>query len=209
MYDFLKEFESPEGHWDDFDILKPIVIHLYNKYGIETILEIGFNIGHSATLFLDYCPDKKSKVTSVDLGIHKDTIKASEAVKGHFGDRFRFHLLNSRYMENTLKHDTFDLAFIDGDHTHQGVQNDIQSCINLKIPYLLFDDWHTYDEHGRYTNGVKTTCDMFEKAGKISKVEIFDLKYDTDKLALYKNDTIYSTKKLLTRQIQLLSPKRD
>ena len=57
MYDFLKEFESPEGHWDDFDILKPIVIHLYNKYGIETILEIGFNIGHSATLFLDYCPD--------------------------------------------------------------------------------------------------------------------------------------------------------
>ena len=23
MYDFLKEFESPEGHWDDFDILKP------------------------------------------------------------------------------------------------------------------------------------------------------------------------------------------
>tara|TARA_Y100000356_G_C11249954_1_gene286449 strand:- start:800 stop:1429 length:630 start_codon:yes stop_codon:yes gene_type:complete len=209
MYDFLKEFESPEGHWDDFDILKPIVIHLYNKYGIETILEIGFNIGHSATLFLDYCPDKKSKVTSVDLGIHKDTIKASEAVKGHFGDRFRFHLLNSKYMENTLKHDTFDLAFIDGDHTHQGVQNDIQSCINLKIPYLLFDDWHTYDEHGRYTNGVKTTCDMFEKAGKISKVEIFDLKYDTDKLALYKNDTIYSTKKLLTRQVQLLSPKRD
>ena len=94
-----------------FDILKPIVIHLYNKYGIETILEIGFNIGHSATLFLDYCPDKKSKVTSVDLGIHKDTIKASEAVKGHFGDRFRFHLLNSKYMENTLKHDTFDLAF--------------------------------------------------------------------------------------------------
>ena len=164
MYDFLKEFESPEGHWDDFDILKPIVIHLYNKYGIETILEIGFNIGHSATLFLDYCPDKKSKVTSVDLGIHKDTIKASEAVKGHFGDRFRFHLLNSKYMENTLKHDTFDLAFIDGDHTHQGVQNDIQSCINLKIPYLLFDDWHTFDEHGRYTNGVKTTCDMFEKA---------------------------------------------
>ena len=134
MYDFLKEFESPEGHWDDFDILKPIVIHLYNKYKIESILEIGFNIGHSATLFLDYCPNNNSRVTSVDVGIHKDTLKASEAVKGHFGNRFRFHLLNSKYIENTLKHDSFDLAFIDGDHTHQGVFKDIQSCINLKYP---------------------------------------------------------------------------
>ena len=50
MYDFLKDFESPEGHWDDFDILKPIVIHLYNKYKIESILEIGFN-----NLLNNYC----------------------------------------------------------------------------------------------------------------------------------------------------------
>ena len=209
MYDFLKDFKSPEGHWDDFDILKPIVIHLYNKYKIESILEIGFNIGHSATLFLDYCPDNKSRVTSVDIGIHKDTIKASEAVRGHFGNRFRFHLLNSKYIENKLKHDSFDLAFIDGDHTETGVFKDIQSCVNMKIPYLLFDDWHIYDEKDKQTNGVKITCDMFEKAGKISKVEIFNLKYDTDKLALYKNDTIYSAKNLLTRQLQLLSPERN
>ena len=209
QYPHLANFNTTEGHWQDRNLFRPIIQDIYNKYNVKSILEIGFNIGYSASMWLEFDYDKKSTLTSVDIGIHKDTEAAAAAVKNLHKERFSFILSDSKKVKKQLQGQLFDLAFIDGDHTHQGVQNDIQSCINLKIPYLLFDDWHTYDEHGRYTNGVKTTCDMFEKAGKISKVEIFDLKYDTDKLALYKNDTIYSTKKLLTKQIQLLSPKRD
>jgi hypothetical protein len=207
MYKHLESFTTSEGHWSDFNILKPIVGHIYSKYRVESILEVGFNIGYSASLWLETDPDSKSRVTSVDIGVHKDTIAASKAVKGLYKDRFRFILSDSKQMENIVKHDIFDLAFIDGDHTQPGVIKDIQTCLNLKIPYLLFDDWHPQDHKDVcWSNGVKISCDEFENAGKISKVEIFNLRREQDKLALYRNDTIHTEKNLLSRQLQLLSP---
>ena len=47
MYDFLKEFESPEGHWNDFDILKPIVIHLYNTYTSDSSSAVKISLTES------------------------------------------------------------------------------------------------------------------------------------------------------------------
>ena len=69
---------------------------IYNQYKVESILEIGFNIGYSASMWLEFDPDKKSTLTSVDIGIHADTVKAAEAVKNLHGDRFSFILSNSK-----------------------------------------------------------------------------------------------------------------
>ena len=81
QYPHLATFKTVEGHWQDRNVFSPIIQDIYSQYNIKSILEIGFNIGYSASMWLEFDPDKKSKVTSVDIGIHADTIKASEAVK--------------------------------------------------------------------------------------------------------------------------------
>ena len=50
-----------------------LLFMIYNKYKVKSILEIGFNIGYSASMWLEFDPDKKSTLTSIDIGIHKDT----------------------------------------------------------------------------------------------------------------------------------------
>ena len=63
---------------------------------IKEILEVGFNIGYSSSMWLEFDPDKKSCITSIDIGIHKDTLPASKAVKDLHGERFSFILCDSK-----------------------------------------------------------------------------------------------------------------
>ena len=69
---------------------------------------------------------KNLLLTSVDIGIHKDTVKYLKAVKNLHGDRFSFILSDSKKVKQQLKGQLFDLAFIDGDHLDTGVASDIR-----------------------------------------------------------------------------------
>ncbi len=204
QYQHLANFKTTEGHWQDRNIFRPIIHDFYNKYNVKSILEIGFNIGYSASMWLEFDPDKKSTLTSVDIGLHSDTVKASEAVKNLHGDRFSFILSDSKKVKNQLKGQIFDLAFIDGDHSRTGVASDIRLCIDLQIPLLLFDDYWTYSE----SNGIREVCEQFVEMKKLSLIKVYDLEVEQPKLALYRNDTIHTQKNFLARQISKLSPKR-
>jgi len=208
QYQHLANFSSVEGYWHDRNIFRHVVQDIYAEINPETMLEIGFNIGYSASMWLEFDPDNKLKLTSVDIGIHKDTVKAAEAVKNLHGDRFEFILCDSRKVKPQLKDRLFDIAFVDGDHNAEGVQNDIQLCLDLGIPYLVFDDWHELLE-GKHSNGVRPTCeDTFKN--KISLIKVYDLEGinpPTSKVALYKNDTVHTQKNTLARQVSLISPK--
>ena len=81
QYPHLADFKTVEGHWHDRNVFRPIIQEIYVQHNIQSILEIGFNIGHSASMWLEFDADKKSTLTSVDIGIHKDTEKAAAAVK--------------------------------------------------------------------------------------------------------------------------------
>ena len=200
MFDHLKDFITVEGHWDDYEIYQPIVLEMFNKHKVKSILEIGFNIGHSSSLFLATDPDQKCHVTSVDVARHKDTKAAAEAVKSLYPDRFSFIISDSRKVLPQIRSSMFDLIFIDGDHSTLLVQNDISLGLHLKIPFMLFDDWHF--------PGVRKGCDIYQNSGKIKLHEVYNLRRD-GRVALYKNDSIHPTQNLLKRQVQLLSPKRD
>tara|TARA_Y100001937_G_scaffold42166_1_gene59780 strand:+ start:7211 stop:7687 length:477 start_codon:yes stop_codon:yes gene_type:complete len=154
-------------------------------------------------MWLEFDVDKKSTLTSVDIGIHKDTVKAAEAVKNLHGDRFEFILCDSKKVKNQLKDRLFDLAFIDGDHSAVGVHSDIQLCMILQIPLLLFDDYWSQGD----TNPIRGVCEQFVKSKKLSLVKVYDLDVEQPKIALYKNDTIHTEKNTLSRQLSLLSPK--
>ena len=203
QYQHLANFKTTEGHWHDRNVFRPTVQDIYNQYKVESILEIGFNIGYSASMWLEFDPDKKSTLTSVDIGIHADTVNAAEAVKNLHGDRFSFILSNSKKVKNQLQGQLFDLAFIDGDHSDVGVASDIRLCIDLQIPLLLFDDYWTDQDQ----NGIRKVCTQFVHERKMSLLKVYNLDSEQPKVALYRNDTIHTQKNTLARQISSISPK--
>ena len=205
QYPHLANFKTTEGHWHDRNVFRPIIQDIYSKFNVKSILEIGFNIGYSASMWLEFDPDNKSSLTSVDIGIHKDTVSAASAVKNLHGDRFSFILSDSKKVKQQLTGKLFDIAFIDGDHSNIGVASDIRLCIDLQVPLLLFDDYWTYSD----TNAIKKVCDQFVEMKKLSLIKVYDLDLEQPKVALYRNDTIHTQKNTLTRQISLLFGKRS
>ena len=204
QYQHLANFTTTEGHWQDRNTFRPLIHDLYNRYNIKSILEIGFNIGYSASMFLEFDPDQKSTLTSVDIGMHPATVNAAEAVKNLHKDRFSFILSDSKNVKNQLVGQLFDLAFIDGDHSDLGVASDIRLCIELQIPFLLFDDYWTQQDQ----NGIRKVCTQFVHDKKLSQIKVYDLEgIHQPKVALYRNDTIHTQKNTLARQISTLSPK--
>ena len=207
QYQHLANFKTPEGYWHDRSIFRPVIKDIYAQLKPETMLEIGFNIGYSASMWLEFDPDQKLKLTSVDIGIHGDTVKAANAVKELHGDRFEFILCDSRKVKPQLQGRLFDVAFVDGDHSADGVRNDIQLCLDLGIPYIILDDWHEVIAN-RHVNPIRSTCEEVFK-DKLSRVRIYDLEGivpETTKVALYKNDTIHTQKNTLAKQLSLISP---
>lgn len=184
-YRHLAEFKSKEGYWHSRDLFRHIIEDIYQNYDIKNILEIGFNIGYSASMWLEFDPANASKITSVDIGRHADTQKAAGAMEKKFGDRFEFILCDSKKVHEQLKGRTFDVAFVDGDHSGPGVYNDIELCLSLGIPVLLFDDYWVEND----PNPIRAVCEDFDhKMNKISLVKIYDIDTLNSKAALYKND---------------------
>jgi predicted O-methyltransferase YrrM len=120
------------------------------------ILEIGFNNGGSALAFLL----AGARVTSVDVKRNDQSI---EALTRHFGDQFHFVQIQDRSGE--LSPETFDLAFIDGNHDREPVERDIEDCLQLNIPYLLFHD----TLHGGYPH-IKEIIDRYVNEGRFTIV---------------------------------------
>ena len=97
------------------------------------ILEIGFNLGHSSLYWL------KTSYASVDAVDIRDTGKvrdAADIITKLYPKRFRFSARKDFEPQGT-----YELSFIDGSHELDDVLFDLKWCQNLKIPYLLMDDW--------------------------------------------------------------------
>jgi len=106
-----------------------------------SILEIGFNIGHSSLFWLR---NTKADVVSIDVRVDyrvNEAVKVCEIAALESGNANRFHFFH----RNSVDHDKgmYDFAFIDGSHVFNDVLKDIQECTKLGIPYLLLDDWLT------------------------------------------------------------------
>lgn len=118
--------------------------------GKKMILEIGFNAGHSAELFLEY---SDAKVVSFDLGSHTYVQTAKEYLDKKYPGRHTLVLGDSletlpSYID---KHpgETFDLLFIDGGHTYECAKGDYENCRKLanKDSIVAIDDVTYIQDH--------------------------------------------------------------
>jgi len=90
------------------------------------VLEVGFNAGHSSVLFLD--SNKKSFVTSFDIGSRVSYI-GKKYIDMIYPNRHSLIVGDSNttiplYNDREL----YDVVFIDGDCSYNGVLNDLINC---------------------------------------------------------------------------------
>lgn len=118
----------------------------------NTMLEIGFNAGHSALLILTTNPF--IKLTCVDINEHRYTEPCGKILSKYFEDRFKLLLKDSKdLIRSELKVDTIH---VDGDHSKKGCYSDllIISKNALQNTIVILDDWEL--------SSVKEAFEMIE-----------------------------------------------
>ena len=121
-----------------------------------------------------------------NLSLQK-TIKNIDAVKAHFGSNTETEfIVGNSFFDETEKsvsdlEKEFDLIFIDGDHTYEGVRNDFQRYKKFLSPhgYILFDDYHHPD--------VKRFVDSIEET-EFTRIIVFGTKNSGATQALLKSN---------------------
>lgn len=101
----------------------------------KEILEIGFNRGSSALMWLLL---SDANVTSIDLECKP---KSVDTLKLLFEDRFHFEKMHSSDIpERKDWYGKFDLIFIDGAHDRCYIESDSQNSAKLKPKFIAMDD---------------------------------------------------------------------
>ncbi len=112
----------------------------------QKVLEIGFNTGHSALLFLLANPS--SKLLCFDIVEHPYTMKCFEYLQSIFGDRLEMIVGDStvtipKYCQEHPG-EMFDVFHLDGSHDVTIARLDFQNTWPLVRDVIIFDD--TQDE---------------------------------------------------------------
>jgi predicted O-methyltransferase YrrM len=154
-------FTSFEGFSQQVPQQVEDLINLTNEPNIN-IMEIGFNAGHSAEIFLQN--NKDLTLTSFDLGTHDYVMTAKEYIDTTYPNRHTLILGDSRttipsYIENN-KNTHFDFIFIDGGHDYEIAKIDMENCFHLahKDTIVAIDDTiFTHEWEKSYTIGPTRT----------------------------------------------------
>ena len=130
-----------EGHILDTDITRLKFNYILRTTKAKSVFEIGFNGGHSARLWLDLMKDDPDcRLHSVDICQHEYTEEIARELE-KTDSRFTFTKANSNDLIGKDL-EGYDLLFIDGEHSEDGVRNDLLLGAEAKIDYMLVDDYN-------------------------------------------------------------------
>lgn len=174
VIDYLNEkgFMNFEGGSYNIELQTRELRQLVSSAKIKTVLEIGFNNGHSSDIFLQSNPN--CKVTSFDLGEHEYVSHAKEYIDLVFPDRHTLILGDSTKTipdySSKNPNQTFDFIFIDGGHAYEVAKADVENCFQLshKDTVLVVDDITTMKEFEReWTIGPTRVWEEYTETGMI------------------------------------------
>jgi predicted O-methyltransferase YrrM len=138
-----KGFHVFEGYSQQVPQQVADLIHLTSQPNVK-IMEIGFNAGHSAEVFLKNNPS--ATLLSFDLGIHKYIGEVKRYIDFMYPNRHKLIIGDSTQMvpyfiENN-QDVKFDIIFIDGGHEYEIAKQDINNCFKLahKDTIVILDD---------------------------------------------------------------------
>jgi predicted O-methyltransferase YrrM len=146
----LKIQEVIEGSISEKQILFFMEYLIINP-NIKNILEIGFNLGSSATAFLSARND--INVISIDIGIHSYVKDAKKIIDIIFPNRHTLLIGNSKILMRKIEflYPDFkpDLIFIDGDHVEPTPIIDLRNALYLadKETSIILDDCSVANGH--------------------------------------------------------------
>lgn len=164
LLDIVKECNVPiEGNvfscHQSYEVFLPARNKRINLFNLskdqKTILEIGFNAGHSCLIYLLSNPN--SVIYAFDICIHPYVLPCLEYLQKTFGkERIIFTPGNSVETLRDFKGD-IDMFHIDGGHIFEVVKSDLENCYRISrlnsiividdtnIPHIL-DLWKKYIE---------------------------------------------------------------
>jgi mannosyltransferase OCH1-like enzyme len=158
-----------EHHCKDFSVNGNFQNKRYNLfyYGMMAvdILEVGFNAGHSALLYLISNP--YSKIHFFDLGEHQYSRLCFEYLNTQFPGR-----LSVTWGDSTLTipiyhpASVFDFIHIDGGHSRYVAESDFYNCQHFanEYTYLIIDD---------YDGPILTPfCNQLVRYNKVEKIDL-------------------------------------
>ena len=127
-------------------------------------------LGQTGTLvgvdpFIEYSKATVAKIVGYDHIINSSTKDRFLSNVAPYADRITLHQGLSQNVLPTLPSETFDLAFVDGDHSRDAVAIDARECWRLikNGGFVVFDDYQ-WTVHGRREMGPKEAIDDFLKA---------------------------------------------
>lgn len=137
-----KNIEKFEGYSQEVKEQTEFLKKIIDNDTIKTAMEIGFNAGHSAEIFLS--SNKNIKLVSFDIGSHSYVKDGKEFIDKTYPDRHTLIIGNSlktipKYKKENKK---FDFIFIDGGHDYDVAKGDLLNCKHLAHDktIVVFDD---------------------------------------------------------------------
>ena len=155
----IKGFYTFEGYSQEIPTQVKDLTELTNSF--KTGIEIGFNGGHSAEIFLEN--NKDLKLISFDIGEHNYINAAKEYIDLKYPNRHTLIIGDStitipEFIKKN-KNNIYDFIFIDGGHDYKIAIQDLENCLYLsnKNTLIIIDDTVYNKEWGKsWTIGPTT-----------------------------------------------------
>lgn len=147
------------------------------KTNFKSLMEIGFNAGHSSCIILELFDDVY--VESYDIGQFEATLENSKIVKERYKERFDFVLADSMKLTADMINGKYDIIFIDGSHDLPFVRSDIKLALASDIKYIIVDDnqnrnvQQAVKEHNKYWKLIHQAS-YPASTGKVIPVKLFE-----------------------------------
>ncbi len=154
------------------------LIQLVNTYNVKSIMEIGFNAGHSADALLSAKSDVN--LVSFDIATHSYIDAAKEFIDIKFPGRHKLikgdSIITVPEYYQSNPNTKFDLIFIDGCHEFRYAMQDLMNCKLLSHPdtIVVLDDTSYQLQIGQWNEGPTLAWMLLNVNNIINPIQVAD-----------------------------------